>query len=56
MMHVHCMHYIGYKYTQADCVILIAFPLHQWFHERASVLRCMYIARLVCILSRQMMR
>jgi hypothetical protein len=28
-------------------VILIAFPQQQWFRERASVLRCTYIACLV---------
>jgi hypothetical protein len=27
-----------------ECVILIAFPLQQWLHERASVLRYTYIA------------
>jgi hypothetical protein len=37
----------GYKYTHSGCVILIAFPLQQWLHERASVLHYMYIARLV---------
>jgi hypothetical protein len=30
------------------CVILIAFPLQQWFRERASLLRYAYIACLVC--------
>jgi hypothetical protein len=25
--------------THSDYVILIAFPLQQWFHERASILR-----------------
>jgi hypothetical protein len=34
--------------THSGCVILIAFPLHKWFHERASVLRYMYITFLVC--------
>ena len=24
--------------TQSECVILIAFPLQQWLHERASML------------------
>jgi len=27
----------GYKYTPSVCVILIAFPLQQWLHERACV-------------------
>ena len=30
------------------CVILIAFPLRQWVHERSSVLRYTYVASLVC--------
>jgi hypothetical protein len=25
--------------THTGCVILLAFPLHQWFRERASMLR-----------------
>jgi len=29
----------GYKYTHVSCVILIALPQQQWFHERASILR-----------------
>jgi len=33
--------------THSDHVIIIAFPLHQWLHERASVLRYMYSACLV---------
>jgi len=41
----------GYKYTHTHthtgCVILIALPLQQWLHERASVLRYTYIACLV---------
>ena len=37
MAHAHCI----------QCVILTAFPLQQWLHERASVLRYMYIACLV---------
>jgi hypothetical protein len=31
-----------YKYTHTGCVILITFPLQQWLHERAWVLRYMY--------------
>jgi len=31
------------------CVILIAFPLQQWSHERASVFRYTYITCLVII-------
>ena len=33
--------------THSDCVILIAFPLQQWLHERASMLRYTYITSLV---------
>jgi len=32
---------------QSEYVILIAFPLQQWLHERATVLRYAYIACLV---------
>jgi hypothetical protein len=33
--------------TRSVCVILIAFPLQQWLHERASILRYTYVACLV---------
>ena len=33
--------------TNSEYVIFIAFPLQQWLHERASVLRYTYIASLV---------
>jgi hypothetical protein len=33
--------------TNSDCVILIAFPLQQWLHERASKLRSTHISCLV---------
>ena len=33
--------------THLGCVILITFPLQQWLHERASLLRYKYIACLV---------
>ena len=29
--------------THSGCVIHIAFPLQQWLHERASLLRYAYI-------------
>jgi hypothetical protein len=29
--------------THSECVMFIAFPRHQWLHERASVLRYTYI-------------
>jgi len=33
--------------THTGCVILVTFPMQQWLHERASVLRYAYIAWLV---------
>jgi len=33
--------------THTDFVILISFPLQQWLHERALMLRYTYIACLV---------
>jgi hypothetical protein len=36
-----------YKHTLSEYVILIAFPLQKWLHERASMLRYTYIARRV---------
>jgi len=33
--------------TQSKYVIFIAFPLQQWLHERASLLRYTYVACLV---------
>ena len=33
--------------THSECVIFIAFVLQQWLLERASMLRCTYIACLV---------
>ena len=33
--------------TLSGCVILIAFPLQQWLHERTSILRFKYIDWLV---------
>jgi hypothetical protein len=35
--------------THSKYVILIAFPLQQWLHERASLLRYTYIAYLVAV-------
>jgi len=37
--------------THSEYAILIAFPLQQWLHECASVLRYMYIACLVLLCS-----
>jgi hypothetical protein len=36
--------------TQSQYVTLTAFPLQQWLHERASMLRYMFIACIVVIL------
>jgi len=36
--------------THSEYVILIAFPLQRWLHERASMLRYAYIACLVATL------
>jgi hypothetical protein len=48
MAHAHCMlDTKGCKYTHSGCVILIAFPLQQWLHEGASMLRNTYIVCLV---------
>ena len=33
--------------AHSECAILIAFPPQQWLHERASMLRSTYAARLV---------
>jgi hypothetical protein len=45
MAYAHCMlgNY-GYKHTHAGCVIIIAFPLQQWLHERSPMLHYTYIA------------
>ena len=37
----------GYKHTLAEYVIVIAFLLKQWLHERATLLHYAYIACLV---------
>jgi len=34
----------------SEYVILVAFLLHHWLHERASMLRSTYVAYLVVIL------
>ena len=52
MAHALCMlDNLGYTHTHththSEYVMLIAFPLQQWRHERASILRYMYIACLV---------
>jgi hypothetical protein len=35
--------------THSEYVILIAFPLQQWLHEHACMLRYTYIACDVCV-------
>jgi hypothetical protein len=35
--------------THLEYVILIAFPLQEWLHERASILRYTYIACLLLL-------
>jgi hypothetical protein len=35
------------KHTYSQYVIIIAFPLQQWLHERTSVLRYTYTASAV---------
>jgi len=53
MAHVHCMlDTKGYKHTHSCCVILIAFPLQQWLHKRASVFHLMYKYIVCLVLSR----
>jgi len=52
MAHAHCMlDTEDYKHTLTECVILIAFPLQQSLHERATMSatmsRCTYITSLV---------
>jgi hypothetical protein len=32
-----------HTHTHTGCVIPVAFPLQQWLHERASVLRYTYV-------------
>ena len=45
MAHAHfTLSALGYKNTHLEYVILIAFLPQKWLHERASVLRYMYIA------------
>ena len=45
MAHAHCIPDTqGYKHTHSKYVTLIAFPLQQWLHKGASLLRCTYIA------------
>jgi hypothetical protein len=36
--------------THLECVIVIAFPLQRWLHERASILRYTHIASLQSVI------
>jgi hypothetical protein len=47
MAHAHCILIIMATNTHLEYVILIAFPLQQWLHERPSMLRYTYIDVLV---------
>ena len=50
-------HYITKaRNTHSEYVTLIAFPLKQWLHERASMLRYTHIARLVVLKSANIIR
>jgi hypothetical protein len=47
MAHAHCMlDTYGIKYTHSDCIILVAFPLQQRLHLRATISHNVYIASL----------
>jgi len=56
-----CALYAGYlslhthththTHTHSHYIILIAFPLQQWLHERAWMLRCTYTLPVFCVLS-----
>jgi hypothetical protein len=47
-MHIACWIPIATN-THSGYVILIAFPLQQWLHKRASILRCACFAFLMFI-------
>jgi len=46
-MTIWCMRTACWVSKATNCVTLIALPLQQWLHERASMLRYTYIACLV---------
>jgi hypothetical protein len=48
LMHITCWT-LKSTNTHSEYVILIAFPLHYWLHERASVVRYAYIACLATV-------
>jgi len=47
-----CTLHAGYLDANSEYMILIAFPLQQWSHEQASMLRYKYIVCLFYILFR----
>jgi hypothetical protein len=48
MTHAHCaVDTEGYRNTHSEYVTFIIFPLQQWLHERASMLRYTYTACLL---------
>ena len=48
MEHAHCMlDTYGYRHTHSEYVILIAFPLHEWYHE------CYVICTLIVLYSHE---
>jgi len=47
MVHVYCMLDTYAKNMPSEYVILIAFSLHQWLHECASMVRYTYTDCLV---------
>ena len=47
MVHACCVLVTKATGTHSEYVIIIAFPLQQWLHDCASVLRYTYIACLV---------
>jgi len=47
MAHAHCMLDSKATDTHSEYIIIIAFPLQQWLHECASLLRYTYTACLV---------
>ena len=53
MAHAHCVIDTKFTNTHTGCVILIAFTLQQWVHERASMLSYTYAAVSCCLLRRE---
>jgi len=39
--------------THSEFVIVIAYPLQQWLHERPSVLHCIYVVWLIKLTDEQ---